>query len=111
MDKPLSKNMEDYLHSLYYSEFVKYRTPYEKKNDLPATKPDNYQMWKKLGKALEWKDLRNLQCVVEYMGWSGADSESFGFDIPHAMTTISGCKKLIKIDRRYYKEQYQEKGY
>ena len=107
----LSKHMEDYLDSLYYSEFVRYRTPYEKQHDLPANRPDNYQMYVKLGKPLKWKNLKNLQAVVEYLGWVGADSDSFGFDIDHAMTNISGCKKLIKMDRDYYREQYEEKGY
>ncbi len=106
-----SKHMKKFLDGMDYSQFKRYQTKYERENNIPAAKCDNYQMWKKLVKAMKWKNLKNLQLVVEYLGMDTMDSESVGFDVDHALTNISGCRALIKIQKDYYREQYEEKGY
>lgn len=106
-----SKNMKRFLDRMDYSQFERYQTKYERENNIPAKKCDNYQMWKKLVKAMKWKNLKNLQLIVEYLGMDKISDEDAGFNVEHALTNISGCRALIKIQKDYYRQEYEEKGY
>lgn len=106
-----SKHMKRFLDRMDYSQFERYQTKYERENNIPAKKCDNYQMWKKLVKAMKFKNLKNLQLIVEYLGMDKISDEDAGFNVEHALTNISGCRALIKIQKDYYREQYEEKGY
>lgn len=107
----LSKNMQKFLDSLYYSEFLKYRTPYEKAHDELSSKADHYGLYTKLSRCLSWKSYKNLRSVVTYLGWEGAFPEHYSFDIYECMETAEGCKKLIMEDIKHNKKMYEKLGY
>lgn len=111
MSTSLSKNMEKFLDSLYYSEFERYQSSFEREQGYLSDKIDHKGMAKKLSKCLDWKSYKNLRAVVIYLGWEGADDDEYGLNIDEAMETVEGCKKLIKIDRDYHQRMYYKEGY
>lgn len=107
----LSKSMQKFLDSLYYSEFRKYQSAFDKKHGYLGDKSDNKGLYTKLSKCLKWRKYENLYAVVNYLGWGYVDDEDYDFDVKEAMSTSEGCKKLISIDINHYKEMYEKYGY